>query len=289
MRPLAWSGSSSSPRPGSSASQRTGSNPSTPKKGSKKRRSQRKKAAAGEEVQVVGEPPVEEQLVDVRAKIPAFRKKNSAIIRATTPERKERWEQFSRRKEIEKAERREKRAFYDMMKKDKNRMHSKKRASLLGTSAAQQENLNDVALDSDDEWEAMTDEGYEELVKKANDPLDRKKEKFHSYQTLHSDDTKKLYYAGRRGLEVRTKVRGKSFLLREKEEHKDFLRSKRELLEKLSEEAGGLLSDNFDPTPTTNDENMLNTATNAAATASSPKKEDTNALPSPEKVILPPL
>jgi hypothetical protein len=159
----------------------------------------------------------------MRARKTAFRR--TTVSKAVQePGEDMEWEKFTKQQETKKAQDREKKAFYEMMKNSPDRMHAKKRATLLG-GLGEGEDLGHVDLDSDDEWEAVPDEAYAELMKKEHDPLDRIKVKRHTFKSLHSDANDRLYFSGRRGKEVRTKVRGKTYLLKEKHHHDDFVRN----------------------------------------------------------------
>ena len=221
----------SSPASSVSSSTTTTTTTTTTHKGKKSHGKRKKSKRESEEDRLIREAEEEEAKMlkeeaeeeeRMRARKTAFRRTTVAKAVGEVGEDME-WERFTKRHENKKAEDREKKAFFEMMKNSPDRMHSKKRATLLG-GFREGADHDHADLESDDEWEAVPDEAYEELMKKEYDPLDRIKVKQHTFKALHSEDNDKMYYAGRRGKEVRTKVRGKTYLLKEKGKHDDFVR-----------------------------------------------------------------
>ncbi|GMI03400.1 hypothetical protein TrVE_jg5896 [Triparma verrucosa] len=139
------------------------------------------------------------------AKVPAFRRET---VKKVSPTKNDDWQKFSRKKELEENDRAEKRAFYLKMKRDSSKMGSRAASKLLGTG----DGLDEVSLDSDDEYQAIENL---DLEKFKDDPLDRKKVKQSKFKSLHSEGMDSAYFNKRRGPSMREKVRGKSYLLKE--------------------------------------------------------------------------
>ena len=174
-------------------------------KGGKRKSGKKKREVEDHSVVSAEEPPPAE------APMTAFRR--TSVVRAS-PTKNNDWEGFSRKKELEEIDRAEKRAFYLKMKRDSGKMGSKAASALLGGG----DDGDDVSLDSDDDW-AEKLEGIDIEAVFAADPLDRKRKKVSVFQTLHAEDMESKYVGRRRGGEMREKVRGKSYLLKEAHLH----------------------------------------------------------------------
>ena len=202
----------------------------------------------------------------------AFRR--TSLVRPS-PTKNNDWEGFSRKKELEEIDRAEKKAFYLKMKRDSGRMGSKAAAALLGGG----DGGDDVSLDSDDDWVEKL-EGVDVDALFAADPLDRKRKKVSVFQTLHSEDMERKYVGRRRGGEMRQKVRGKSYLLKEAHLHEEFVLVKRKGDEEVEEEEEEEEEEEVD----------VNVGGEKQEKGEEKKeKEEKDVIMSPEKVTLPPL
>ena len=148
-----------------------------------------------------------------------------------SPTKNSDWVDFSRKKELEELDRAEKRAFYLKMKRNSGKMGSKAASALLGTG----DGGDDVSLDSDDEW-ANKMEGVDLNTLNVEDPLNRRPKKVSIFQTLHAADMERNYVGRRRGGEMREKVRGKSYLLKEAHLFEELERGKVEVEVEVGEE-----------------------------------------------------
>ncbi|GMH77076.1 hypothetical protein TL16_g07285 [Triparma laevis f. inornata] len=240
-------------------------------KRSDSRGGKKKKKKGGKEKtekSIVEDKSVEEVVTRTPLKTPAFRRET---VKKVSPTKNNDWQNFSRKKELEEIDRAEKRAFYLKMKRDSSKMGSKAASALLGAG----DDLDEISLDSDDEYQAIENL---DLAKFAADPLDRRKEKRSRFKSLHSEGMETSYVGRRRGPSMREKVRGKSYLLKEgfPEEMRGLKRSAIGVEEEGEEEEVdvdvGL-------------ENLLMKAERGGGRREEEKKEVD--LVSPEKVVLP--